>query len=145
VSNSRRPRPAPLSIRFSDSEKALLKARANGIPVSAFIRQAVLGDVLPKRVARGTTVVKDPSALSHLLGLLGRSHLANNLNQLAKAANFGSLPVTEETEADLRQACADVAAMRTLLMQALGFKASLKSSAPLTHAFACHSQRAEAP
>jgi len=34
------------------------------------------------------------------------------------------LPVTPETEAALRQACADIAAMKALLMQALGFQDS---------------------
>ncbi|MGF1623944.1 MAG: plasmid mobilization relaxosome protein MobC [Alphaproteobacteria bacterium] len=32
-----------------------------------------------------------------MLGELGRSRIANNLNQLARAANSGSLPVTPET------------------------------------------------
>jgi len=82
--------------------------------------------------------VKDQSTLSQLLGLLGKSHIANNLNQLAKAANFGSLPVTQETEADLRQACADVAAMRSLLMRTLGLKAGIESPAALTDAFRQH-------
>jgi hypothetical protein len=82
--------------------------------------------------------VQDQNTLSQLLGLLGKSHIANNLNQLAKAANFGSLPVTQETEADLRRACADVAAMRSMLMQALGLKAGLGSPAALTDAFARH-------
>ena len=45
---------------------------------------------------------------------------AKNLNQLAKAVNTGSLPVTPETEADLKEACRDVAAMRADLMRALG-------------------------
>ena len=34
--------------------------------------------------------------LAKLLGVLGKSRIANNINQLAKAANSGSLPVNEE-------------------------------------------------
>jgi hypothetical protein len=55
-----------------------------------------------------------------VLGALGRSRLSSNLNQLAKAVNTGSLPVTPETEADLRQACRDVAEIRADLLRALG-------------------------
>jgi hypothetical protein len=66
--------------------------------------------------------VKDAQPLGQLLGLLGKSRLANNLNQLAKAANMGSLPVTQETESDLREACAAVFEMRLLLLKALGLK-----------------------
>jgi hypothetical protein len=138
MSNSGRPRPSPISIRFSNSEKALLKARARGIPIGTFIKRIVLGDTVPARAGHARNAVQDQDSLSQLLGLLGKSHIANNLNQLAKAANFGSLPVTQETEADLRQACADVAAMRSLLMRALGLKAGLASPAALTKAFARH-------
>ena len=51
--------------------------------------------------------------------MLGQSRLANNMNQLAKAANSGSLPVTPETEEALLNAVREVAYMRTLLIQAL--------------------------
>jgi hypothetical protein len=55
-----------------------------------------------------------------VLGVLGRSRLASNLNQLAKAVNTGSLPVTPETEADLKEACRQVSALREDLLRALG-------------------------
>jgi hypothetical protein len=140
MSGSRRPRPAPTSIRFTEPEKAHLRARANGIPLGTFVKSVVLSDGPLPRAKRGRRPIKDPDALSQLLGLLGRSHLANNLNQLAKAANFGSLPVTDETEGELRQACADVAEMRSLLMRALGFKSALEARARLTDAFSHHSR-----
>jgi hypothetical protein len=53
--------------------------------------------------------------------MLGESRLANNLNQLAKSANTGSLPVTPETEKALREASAEIHQMRAMLMRALGF------------------------
>lgn len=68
----------------------------------------------------GNSPVWDAEALGRVLGALGQSRLSSNLNQLAKAVNTGSLPVTPETEADLVAACRDVAAMRSLLMRALG-------------------------
>jgi hypothetical protein len=52
--------------------------------------------------------------------MLGQSRLSSNLNQLAKAVNTGSLPVTPETERELRQAARDVMVMRRMLIDALG-------------------------
>ena len=46
----------------------------------------------------------------------------SNLNQLAHAANTGSLPVTPETEAALAQALADLHEIRALLLTSLGLK-----------------------
>lgn len=105
----------PLSVRFTEAEKAILRQRAGGGPLSAFIRAAALGSVPAGRTAPG----RDRDALARLLGALGQSRVANNLNQLAKAANLGSLPVTPETEGDLRRACAE---MRQLLLEALGLR-----------------------
>ena len=51
---------------------------------------------------------------------IGRITTVNNLNQLAKAVNTGSLPVSPETEADLVAACEEVKALRIDLLRALG-------------------------
>jgi hypothetical protein len=125
-------RPAPLSIRLSDAEKTALRQKAAGVPLGTFIKRVVFsGEAGVKVVQRGRYPVKDTAALGQVLGLLGKARLANNLNQLAKAANLGALPVTQETEADLRAACADVAAMRRLLLNALGVvRDELKSDTP---------------
>ena len=42
------------------------------------------------------------------------------MNQIAKAANLGTLPVTLETEEEIKQACYNIAVMRVMLMKALG-------------------------
>ncbi|WP_439573920.1 plasmid mobilization protein [Phreatobacter sp.] len=123
---------APLSIRFTDAEKALLKEKAGDVSVGAYIRQTVLeGDSAPRRTRKSP--LRDAEPLGRLLALLGQSRLANNLNQIAKGVNQGSLPVSPEVEADLRQACADVFEMRSLLVRALGLKIveeAIQSAAP---------------
>jgi hypothetical protein len=48
--------------------------------------------------------------------------MPQNMNQLAKAANIGTLPVNDETTRELTRACEDIAAMRRMLMQALGMR-----------------------
>jgi hypothetical protein len=114
-------RSTPLSVRFTESEKARLRELAGSRPVGLYIRERSLqGEALPRAARRSP--VRDAEPLARLLGLLGQSRLASNLNQLAKAAHQGSLPVTEEVEADLRRACADVFEMRTLLLKALGLQ-----------------------
>lgn len=124
-------RSAPLSIRFTASEKARLRTLAGSAPLGRYIREQALGGDARPRAARRNPV-RDAEPLGRLLALLGQSRLASNLNRLAKAANQGSLPVTEEVEADLRRACSDIFEMRALLLQALGLQiiAEVKAARP---------------
>ncbi len=66
--------------------------------------------------------MKDHEKLAQVLGILGKSRLSSNLNQLAKASNSGSLPLTPDTEAALLQAAPEVALMRNLLIEALNLE-----------------------
>lgn len=116
-------RPTPFSLRLTFDERAILERAAGNRPLGAYIRKRLLnGEEAPRKVRkRKKSPLKDEKALSKLLAELGKSRLANNLNQLARAANTGSLPVTPDTERALRNACADIHEMRNLLMRALGF------------------------
>lgn len=115
--------PRPFSLRLSAEQRRALEARAGTLPLGEYIRGRLFSDDLrSKQVRRHPRPVKDHKALAEVLARVGASRLASNLNQLAKAANTGALSVTPETEAALRQACADIAAMRAALMRALGFK-----------------------
>ena len=113
-------RAAPFSLRLSAEERARLDRDAAGVSLSAYIKDRLFGADAPRRITRGKAPVKDHQVLGRLLGQLGTLRLANNLNQLAKAANTGSLPVTPDTELALHQACAEIAVMRSMLMRALG-------------------------
>ena len=109
----------PFSLRLTFAERAKLERDAAGMSLGAYIRSRLLDPetVAPRK--RGKFPVKDHQALAQLLGLLGQSRLANNVNQLAKAANTGSLPVTPEVESALVSAMRDITIMRSLLIQAL--------------------------
>ncbi len=113
-------REAPFSLRLSFEEKALLRAAANGVPLGAYIKAKLFDEPLEKVRRRNTNPVKDHEALGRVLGSLGQSRLSQNLNQLARASHIGALPVSPEVETELRQACADVKAMREELLRALG-------------------------
>ncbi len=119
--------PTPFSLRLTFDERAILEHAAGDSPLGAYIRKRLLnGEEAPRKKAkkRKKSPLKDEKALSKLLAELGKSRLANNLNQLARASNTGSLPVTPDTERALRSACSDIHEMRNLLMRALGFHQS---------------------
>jgi hypothetical protein len=112
--------PPPFSLRLTFEERQRLEAQAGDMPLGAFIRKRLFGEEAAPRKRSGNSPVKDKAALARVLGALGQSRLSANLNQLAKAVNTGSLPVTPETEADLKAACKDVLALRADLLRALG-------------------------
>lgn len=112
--------PKPFSLRLTAEERQFLEQAAGDMPLGAYIRaQLFQGDESPRRARRAP--VKDHEALGHVLGRLGNARIANNLNQLAKAANMGALPVTDETEEAIQDACRAIQEMRVVLMMALGF------------------------
>lgn len=133
-----RTRRAPLSVRLNDQEFDLLRQRAGDLPLSTFLKQTALGDDAPP-VRRRARPTPDQRLLALVLAALGQSRLASNLNQLAKAANSGSLPVSAETEAQLCQACRDVWLIRKALLMALSVETDHASAPDLDSA--CEPQR----
>ncbi len=114
--------PKPVSIRFTDAERAELESKAGDLTLSAYVRSRCVGDVAPAHRTRGKRPVKDYEELAKVLGMLGRSQLPNNVNQIAKAVNTGTLALPEDTDAALRQAAFDIAYIRMTLIKALGLK-----------------------
>ena len=114
-------RPAPLSLRVTDEERDFLKRAAGSRSVNAYIREKVFGDAAsPRRTYCQPR--PDDAAIGKALAALGQSRLSSNMNQIAKAANLGTLPVTPELSEELASACADIRAMRSALVEALGLK-----------------------
>jgi hypothetical protein len=109
-------------LRLTHEERFRLEYDAGDQPIGAYIRSKLFDHAQPHQRRRQKRPVKDHQALGRLLGELGKTRLANNLNQLARAANSGSLPVTPDTEKALREACADVRWLRQSLMEALGLQ-----------------------
>ncbi len=115
-------RTPPFSLRLSPEDRARLAVEAAGAPLGAYIKAKVLGSSVPFRVRRTGLAVEDRKSLAQALALLGKARLSSNLNQLAYLGNIGALPMTPETEIELRATLADVRAIRRLLMTALGLK-----------------------
>lgn len=112
-------RPPPFSLRLKFEERAQLEADAAGMALGAYVRSRLFDPNKPPPRRRHRSPVKDHRMLAEVLGKLGQSRLANNLNQLARLANTGVLDVDPETEAALVQASNEIRAIRQMLIAAL--------------------------
>ncbi|WP_372603747.1 plasmid mobilization relaxosome protein MobC, partial [Actibacterium sp.] len=112
-------RESPLSIRLTFEERARLDSQAGNLPLGSYIKSQLFTDEAETYRKRRRAPQVDEKLLAEVLACLGASRIANNLNQLAKAANTGSLIVDPDTKRDLKRASDDIHAMRMLLMQAL--------------------------
>ena len=111
----------PFSLRLTKEERAELERRAGSMPLASYIKSVLFAGDAPTYRARRKPPVSDRKALADVLACLGASRLAANISQLAKAANIGDLYFDEGTKRDLNRASADIAAMRDMLMRALGY------------------------
>jgi predicted DNA binding CopG/RHH family protein len=111
-----------ITLRLTEDELVKLKHAASGVSISAYIRKQLFGNETSLRKVRSRVPVKDQQALAQVLGLLGNSRMANNLNQIAYEANCGSLLMDQATEDEIKMACASIAWMRVKLIEALGIK-----------------------
>jgi len=118
-------KPPPFSLRLTFEERARLEELAGDEPLGSYIKRKVFngkGAGTRRARSRMRRPVRDEQKLARVLAMLGQSRLANNLNQLAKAAHLGTLPVLPDTERDIRKACDDIALMRRELLRALGHR-----------------------
>lgn len=116
--NQRKKHPSPITLRLTAEERAQLRKDAAGTSQSAYIRSRLFSG----KGTRKNTPVKDRDILSQVLARLGQTRIANNLNQIAHAANYGALLLDEETEEEIKQACAEINWIRVQLIVALGLK-----------------------
>lgn len=108
-----------LSLRVTTQEKVYFTRLAGDLPISRFIIDSVLKNGMRSSQVRAFI---DKQKISQLLGFLGQSRIASNINQLAKAVNSGSLPVNEEVVSNLNEAVAAILWMRDELIKALKLK-----------------------
>lgn len=119
----RKPRTPPFSVRLNFEERQRLVALAGDEPLGTYIRSVIFNEeARPKPKRKQARPIKDHAALSTILAQLGQSRLANNLNQFAKLANTGALPVTPDVERDLHEAARDIAYIRRAIIRALGLE-----------------------
>jgi hypothetical protein len=111
---------APLSVRLTEEEIERLNHDSQGYASrNDYIKERLFNQ---RRQQVRKAQAKDREALSKILGLLGASRLANNLNQLAYKANVDTFLFTPEVKQQLDEAYEAIMQMRQLLLQALGYR-----------------------
>jgi len=111
-----------VTLRFSPDDYETLKQLADGMTLATYIRAKALDNELPRRKHRSSAPIADKQALGQILGLLGQSRIANNLNQLAFHANVGSLVMDDETHTRILESYQHVLFLRKSLISALGLR-----------------------
>lgn len=119
--------PSPLTLRLTLEERERLEELAAGMTLSAYVRACVFAEESKRRKQRPKSTIENKKAAAEALALLGQSRIANNLNQLAYHANIGALIVGEFEKAQIAEANDHLAAIRALLMEALGKKQKISS------------------
>ncbi len=112
-------RAAPFSLRLSDDERQQLEAQAGSMPLASYIKSVIFDAAAPKYRKRRKPALAEQQLLAEVLARLGQTRHANNLNQIAKAINQGTLYVDDELAADIQGALADITWMRVTLIEAL--------------------------
>jgi len=111
-----------VTLRLSQDDHERLKDMADGMALATFIRAKVLDEQLPRRKRRSSATIADKQAIAQILGLLGQSRFANNLNQLAYHANVGSLAMDDVAQAQIEEAYDHIILLRQTLLKALGMR-----------------------
>lgn len=111
---------SPFCLRLFFEERAKLEQEAAGKPLGPYILARLFNQPSPRKRRYKSKPRTDQKLLAQILGAIGASRMASNLNQLAKAVNSGSLIVSPETESALRAACRDIDFLRRELIKALG-------------------------
>lgn len=90
---SKPPRRAPFSLRLTSEERSQLESQAGAMPLASYIKSVVFADEAPHYRKRRKPPVAEQQLLAEVLARLGQTRHANNLNQIAKHLNQGTLVV----------------------------------------------------
>lgn len=105
-----------MGVRFTEEEYSYIDWARAGLSRHAYVKAQALDPFNPPKRQR-----KQPTEyqryLSEVLARLNATHIPANLNQLAKAANSGSLILTPEVAADLHEARQLLGNIRELLLK----------------------------
>jgi hypothetical protein len=119
---SKRPLTKPFTIRMTDAEKALLVKRAGSMPLGTYLKMVLFVETRHRQNKRSNKYVHDHEALAAVLACLGARGLPDNVRRLRVAAEASALFADHKVLVDLKKACDDIAMMRWLLMQSLGYR-----------------------
>jgi hypothetical protein len=114
----------PFAIRLTDDERAELNRRAGTMAIGTYIKSVLFVENRGNR-AKVRRPIDKHIDLAEVLAYLGSSRIGESLERLADATETGVLQFDPDAPAAIKRACADIIAMRLLLMKALGFQIDL--------------------
>jgi len=117
---SKRRELSPLTLRLTVEERARLEELAAGMTLSTYVRACVFAEEERLRATRPADAIAEKKAFAEVMGLLGHSRIASNLNQLAHHANLGLMIEDDRAKDQIAEANQHLLAIRTALMTALG-------------------------
>lgn len=114
----------PVSVRLTEQERALLERVAAKQSLSSFMRECALTQAgqAPKPRKEQQRPTEQKVQLAQILALLGASDIFRSMSTFAKLSEQGALPLSEETELQIQNACSNIKQIKTLLMRALRVK-----------------------
>ncbi len=114
----------PVSVRLTEQERALLERVAAKQSLSSFMRECALMQAgqAPKPRKEQQRPTEQKVQLAQILALLGASDIFRSMSTFAKLSEQGALPLSEETESQIQNACSNIKQIKTLLMRALRVK-----------------------
>ncbi|CTQ58131.1 plasmid mobilization relaxosome protein MobC [Roseibium album] len=111
-----------VTVRLSLDDYERLQTLAGGRALSVYLRAKGLEEPLPKRKTKSSVPIADRHVIAQLLGILGQSRIANNLNQLAYHANVGSFAIDDDARSQINEAYEHVLFIRKMLLRGLGYR-----------------------
>lgn len=111
-----------IPFRVSEDDYARLLSAAGDMSVSAYIRARLFNEDMKAARKNNKMPQAEHKLLAELLSELGKSHLSQNINQIAKAVNCGMVLMPDEAITDINAARAEVRKLRTALLSAMGKK-----------------------
>lgn len=111
-----------LTVRFSQAEYRLLKAKAGSRPLSTFVRELSLQKAEQRKMAPRSAPIKDHVSLAQVLAKLGQANIFAGLNELDEFSDLGLIELDEDTKTAVKQACSDIGTIKKHIMSALGVK-----------------------
>lgn len=114
----------PYSILMSEAERHHIAQLAEPLGLSApeLIRTVMLSEDVEKKLLTIKKHHFDKQGSAKILAALGKSRIANNLNQIAKAIANGTLILSPDVIAQINEAYATIMWMRSLLIRQQGIK-----------------------
>jgi hypothetical protein len=118
MSEQKPKRPAPLSVRLRPAALARAKrdAAAFGMSLNAYLNWIVENPGFPPPEELSEEELKE---VAQIYAILGQSRIPQNLNQIARAANTGVLPVTPDTNLALNKTCDELDELFVLIRKRL--------------------------